>query len=143
MKTNKHQTLLLVSRQKGVRSRDVVEHFGYAPGTARSYLSYLSRQDLLERIGAGYVLTERGRDRLHHFEVAGCADPACPLCQEKPGHLTCPRCGYQIPKQKARILRERNFFDMIVRHPGVYCSQCWKLIFSETQARLLGIREEV
>ena len=142
MKTNKHQTLLLVNKQRGVRPRDVVQHFGYSPGTARSYLSYLRRQDLVERIGTSYVLTERGQDRLQYFEVAGCADPACPLCQGRTGCLTCPSCGYQMPKQKAKILKERNFF-LVVRHAGVYCPWCLKFISSEAQARLLGIREEV
>ena len=143
MKTNKHQTLLLVNRQSCVHSRDVVQHFGYSPGTARSYLSYLSRQGLLERMGAGYVLTERGQDRLHYFDVAGCADPACPLCQGKTGALTCPRCGYQMTKQEARILKERNFSSLVVRHAGVYCPRCLKPILSEAQARLMGIRAEV
>ena len=142
MKTNKHQTLLLVDKQRGVRSRDVVQHFGYSPGTARSYLSYLRRQGLLERMGAGYVLTDRGQNRLQHFEVAGCGDPACPLCQGKTGSLTCPRCGYQMPKQDAEILKERHFV-LAVRHAGVYCPRCLKLIFNEAQARLLGIRAEV
>lgn len=142
MKTNKHQTLLLVNKQRGVRPRDVVQHFRYSPGTARSYLSYLRRQGLLERIGRSYVLTERGQDRLQYFEVAGCADPACPLCHAKTGCLTCPRCGYQMPKQKAAILKERDFI-LIVRHTGVYCPLCLKLMFSEAQARLLGIQAEV
>ncbi len=142
MKTNKHQTILLVSKQRGVRPRDVVQHFGYSPGTARSYLSYLGRQGLVERIGASYVLTERGQDRLQYFEVAGCADPACPLCQGKAGYLTCPSCGYQMPKQKAKIRKEKDFF-FVIRHAGVYCPWCLKLIFSEAQARLLGIREEM
>ena len=142
MKTNKHQTLLLVNKQKGVRSIDVVQHFGYSPGTARSYLSYLGRQGLLERLGGGYVLTERGQDRLQYFEVAGCADPSCPLCQGKTGFFTCPRCEYEMPKYKAKILKEWDFL-LGVRHPGVYCPQCLKLIFSEAQAQLLGIREEV
>ncbi len=141
MKTNKHQTLLLVRKHGGVGSREVVMHFGYSPGTARSYLSYLGRQGLLERMGAGYALTEKGQDRLQYFDVAGCADPACPLCQGKTGYLTCPSCGYQIPKQKARILKERDFL-LVVRHAGVYCPWCWKLIFGETQARLLGILDE-
>ena len=142
MKTNKHQTLLLVNKQRGVHSRDLVQHFGYAPGTARSYLSYLGRQGLLERLGASHVLTERGQNRLQYFEVAGCADPACPLCKGKAGYLTCPRCGYQMPKREAEILKERDFF-FVVRHAGVYCPECWKLIFSEAQARLLEIRVEV
>lgn len=142
MKTNKHQTLLLVRKQGGVRSRDVVDHFGYSSGTARSYLSYLGRQGLLERLRAGYTLTEKGLDRLQYFDAAGCADPACPLCQGKAGSLTCPSCGYQIQWRKAKILKELDFLFMI-RHAGVYCPSCWKLIFSATQARLLGIREEV
>jgi hypothetical protein len=46
-----------------------------------------------------------------------------------------------MPKQKAKILRERDFF-FVVRHAGVYCPECWKLIFSEAQASLLGIPVE-
>lgn len=142
MKTNKHQTLLLVRKKGGVCSRDVVEHFGYSSGTARSYLSYLGRQGLLERNGAGYALTDKGEVRLQYFDAAGCTDPTCPLCEGKAGFLTCPSCGCQMPWRKARIVKEQDFL-FIIRHAGVYCSCCWKLIFSETQGRLLGIREEV
>jgi hypothetical protein len=31
---------------------------------------------------------------------------------------------------------------LAVRHKGVYCPRCLKLMLSEPQARLLGIREE-
>jgi DeoR/GlpR family transcriptional regulator of sugar metabolism len=141
MKTNKHQTLLLVSNQRVVHSRDLVQHFGYSPGTARSYLSYLGRQGLLERMGASYGLTQKGQDRLHFFDVSGCADAACPLCQKKKGYLTCHSCGYQMAKRTARILKEKDFF-FVVRHPGVYCDGCFKLIFNEAHARLLGIPAE-
>ena len=141
MKTNKHRTLLLVNRQRGVCARDVMSQFGYSAGTARSYLSHLRRQGLLERMGASYVLSERGQTRLQYFEVAGCANPACPLCQGKAGYLTCSRCGYQMPKHKAKILKEQDFF-FVVRHAGVYCPRCFGLIFTEAQARLLGIRAE-
>ncbi len=141
MKTNKHQTLLLVKEQLGVHSRDLVQHFAYSPGTARSYLSYLGRQGLLERTGAGYGLTEKGQNRLNYFDVFGCADSACPPCQGKTGYLTCPSCEHRIPKRKARILKEADYL-FVVRHAGVYCEECMKLIFNETQARLLGIREE-
>jgi hypothetical protein len=141
MKTNKHQTLLLVRKKGGVRSRDVVDHFGYSSGTARSYLSHLGRQGLLARMGAGYALTEKGHGRLNYFDAAGCADPVCPLCQQKAGHQNCSNCGHQMPWREARIIRKRDFI-FLVRHAGVYCPWCWKLIFSETQARLLGIREE-
>ena len=141
MKTNKHRTLLLVQKQKSVHSRDIVTHFGYSPGTARSYLSHLGRQGLLERMGASYGLTQRGRDRLHYFEVTGCPDITCPLCEGKTGYLTCPWCGHRMPRQEAKILRELNYV-FVVRHTGVYCPSCLRLIFSEPQARLLGIREE-
>ena len=124
-----------------MHSRDLVEHFDYSPGTARSYLSYIGKQGLLERMGAGYRLSEKGQERLHYFEVFGCADIECPLCQGKLGYLTCPHCGYQIAKHKATILKERDFIFM-VRHAGVYCSQCLKLIFNEAQAQLLGIKPE-
>jgi hypothetical protein len=141
MKTNKHQTLLLVSKQRGVGSRDIVTQFGYSRGTARSYLSHLGRQGLLERIGINYALTEKGRDRLQYFEVSGCPDVRCPLCKGKSGYLTCPGCGYQIPKREARIRKEKDYF-LAVRHSGVYCPRCLKLVFSEAQAGLLGIRGE-
>ena len=79
MKTNKHQTLLLVKKQRGVHSRDIVKHFGYSPGTARFYLSYLGRQSLLERTGARYGLTARGEDRLHYFRSHGMPRVCCDL----------------------------------------------------------------
>jgi hypothetical protein len=141
MKTNKHQTLLLVSRQRGVHSRDIVKHFGYSPGTARSYLSHLGRQGLLEPTAAHYGLTEKGRNRLRYFEVSGCPDVSCPLCKGKSGYLTCPSCGYQMPRRNARIRKEKDYF-LAVRHSGAYCPGCLKLMFSEAQARLLEIREE-
>ena len=121
--------------------RDIVKHFGYSPGTARSYLSYLGRQNLLERVGTNYGLTQRGHDRLNYFEVSGCPDVGCPLCKGKTGYLTCPSCGYQMPKKQAKILQKQDFL-FVVRHAGVYCSRCMKLMFNEAQARLLGIREE-
>ena len=141
VKTNKHQTLLLVKKQKSVQAGDLVRNFAYSPGTARSYLSYLGRQGLLERIGAGHGLTERGQDRLLHFDVFGCADPACPLCQGKSGYVTCPSCGSQMPKQEVKIRKEMDLF-FAVRHAGVYCDSCLKPLFNESQARLLGIRME-
>lgn len=141
MKTNKHKTLLLVEKKGAVRARALVQHFDYSPGTARSYLSYLRRQDLLQRMGVGYVLTQKGQQRLHFFEVTGCRDPACPLCEGKAGYLTCPRCGYQMPKKQARIRKERDFL-FVIRHPGVYCPLCLKLVLSREHAELLGIPEE-
>jgi hypothetical protein len=141
MKTNKHQTLLLVKKLKGVHSRDIVRYFAYSLGTARSYLSHLGSQGLLERIGANYGLSARGEDRLQYFEVTGCPDVRCPLCQGKTGSLTCPGCSHQVPKREARLSQEKDYF-LAVRHKGVYCPRCMKLILSAPQARLLGIREE-
>lgn len=141
MKTNKHHTLLLVRQQKTIHLRDLAKQVGYTPGTARSYLSYLKRQGLLERMGASYVLTEKGENRVQHFEVSGCSDPACPLCQGKAGYLTCPHCGHRMAKREAGIRKERDFL-LAIRHPGVYCDSCWRLILNPGQARLLGIREE-
>ena len=71
MKTNKHQTLLLVKTKQAVRAKDLMTSFGYAGPTARSHLSHLKRQDLVERISAGHVLTEKGRTRLQFFDVGG------------------------------------------------------------------------
>jgi hypothetical protein len=138
MKTNKHQTLVLVQKKSGVHARDLVVQFGYSPGTARSYLSYLGRQDLLQRLGAGYALTEKGLERLRYFEVTGCADPGCPLCQGKTGFFSCARCDYRVPKKAARILPERDFL-VAFRHAGVYCPRCLKLILTDAQAQLFGI----
>jgi hypothetical protein len=138
MKTNKHRTLLLVKKQSGVHSQDIVRHFGYSPGTARSYLSHLGRQGLLERSGSGYSLTQKGQDRLLHFDAFGCADAGCPLCQGKAGYLTCPKCNHRVSKREVRI-RKKMDLVFAVRHPGVYCNQCDWPIFNEAQARLLGI----
>jgi DeoR-like helix-turn-helix domain len=138
MKTNKHQTLLLVRTNGHVEAKDLVRQFGYSPGTARSYLSYLKRQDLLARTGQGHVFTERGWDRLQYFNVAGCGHPACPLCDKKAGYFTCSRCGYQLPTKEAQILPERDFLQ-VYRHAGVYCPRCLKLLFTEPQAQLLKI----
>jgi hypothetical protein len=96
---------------------------------------------LLERTGAGYGLTEKGEGRLHFFEVSGCNDPACPLCEGKDGYLSCPRCGHQITKRSARILKKKDLL-LVVRHAGVYCKLCLGLILNEAQARLMGIQEE-
>ena len=141
MKTNKHQTLLLVKAKQAVRAKDLVHAFGYSAPTARSYLSHLKRQELLERISAGHVLTEKGRARLQFFDVSGCADAACPSCQRKSGFITCPRCAYQISNTQARILPKLDFLA-VVRHAGVYCPRCWKSLLGEAQARLMGISEE-
>ena len=141
MKTNKHHTLRLVQQQGTVRARDLVQQFEYSPATARSYLSYLSRQDLLARASAGHTLTIKGVERLRHFDVAGCSHLDCPLCEGKTGSYTCPRCGAQMSAKEARILPEQDFL-LVVRHAGVYCPWCLKLIFPESQALLLGIPKE-
>ena len=141
MKTNKHQTLLLVKAKQAVRAKDLVHAFGYSAPTARSYLSHLKRQDLLERLSAGHVLTETGRNRLQFFDVSGCTDVACPSCQRKSGFITCPRCAYQMPNMQARVLPTQEFLVM-VRHSGVYCPRCWKSLLNEAQAHLMGIPKE-
>ena len=142
MKTNKHQTLSFIKNNEPVRARDIVNQFGYSSGTARSYLSYLRRHGLLERTGTGYVLTDKGKERLEYFEAMGCSGFDCALCHwKKTGYLTCPRCGYEMPKEKARILLEADFL-LAVRHAGVYCPLCQKLILTETQAKLIGIKGE-
>jgi len=141
MKTNKHQTLLLVKAKQAVRAKELVQAFGSSAPTARSYLSHLKRQELLERISAGHALTEKGQTRLQFFDVSGCTDAACPLCQHKTGALTCPRCAYQISNRHARILPTQDFL-VVVRHAGVYCPRCWKPLLSEAQALLMGIPKE-
>jgi hypothetical protein len=142
MKTNKHQTLLLVKSKGGARSHDIVKQFDYSRGTARSYLSHLARQGLLERSTTGYVLTVKGKDRLQFFEVTGCGNSDCPLCQsKKSGYFICPRCEHQLPKDEAHISPEWDFI-LGVRHAGVYCPICEKLIFTEEKAKLIGIKEK-
>lgn len=141
-KTNKHQMLLFVERNEKIRARDVVNQFDYSPGTARSYLSYLTRQGLLECTPLGHILSEKGRTRLGYFEAMGCSGLDCPLCKDmKAGHYTCTRCGYELPKGKAMILPEWDFI-LGVRHSGVYCPLCKKQIFTEKQALLIGIHKE-
>ena len=141
MKTNKHKTLLLIRKQEAVHSRDLVAHFDYSPATARSYLSYLGGQGLLERVGAGHCLSERGRERLDHFNAFGCSDVACPLCEGKIGSLTSPHCNHRMSAGKVRIRKKKDFL-LVVRHPGVCCDGCLKLIYNPAQAELLGIKWE-
>jgi hypothetical protein len=140
-KTNKHRTLLLAKKTQPLHARHLVLHFNYAPGTARSYISHLGRQGLLERVRGGYALTNRGHDRIRYFDIFGCGRPGCPFCKGKSGHLTCPHCGDRISKQGARICKEKNFV-LLVRRAGVYCDGCSALIVDETQAHKLGIQCE-
>ncbi len=142
MKTNKHQTLLLAKNDEAIRARDIVTQFGYSSGTARSYLSYLARHGLLERTVTGYVLTEKGKERLEYFEASGCGSFDCPLCiEKKTNHYICPECGYELPKKEAKIQPEKDYL-VVVRHAGVFCPECKELIFDEAQAHLLGIPKE-
>jgi predicted methyltransferase len=138
MKTNKHKTLLLAKKTEPLHARHIVLHFHYSPGTARSYLSRLRRQGLLEQVRGGCRLTPKGRDRLRYFDIFGCARPGCPLCKGKSGYLTCPQCGDRMSKQSARIWKERDYV-LVVRHAGVYCQCCSKLILTETEALQQGI----
>jgi hypothetical protein len=141
MKTNKHKTLLLAKNQETITSRDLTREYEYSPGTARSYLSHLGRQGLLERVNGKYALTEKGHGRLHFFDVFGCTRPGCPFCIGKSGYLTCPHCGYRNSKQMARIRKEKDFI-LVIRHAGVYCDGCSGLVLDEIQARRLGILGE-
>lgn len=141
MKTNKHKTLQLIQKQGIAHSRDLVRHFGYSPGTARSYLSHLGRQGLLEQAAGGHELTAKGKARVRYFDIFGCRGIVCPLCKGKTGYVTCPSCGHRISKKDAKISKEKDFF-LILRHAGVYCDQCSTLIVDEIQAQLLGIARE-
>jgi hypothetical protein len=134
MKTTKHRTLLLVKGKGAVRAKDLVQEFDYSPATARSYLSYLTKQDLLGRLLSGHVLTKKGEDRLHFFEIMGCPNPDCSRCEGKAGYLTCPTCGHRIPRKKARISKgwDTPFFRW---KAGVHCSFCGGLILSTEQAQ--------
>jgi len=141
MKTNKHKTLLLARETRPLHARHLGLHFNYAPGTARSYLSHLGRQGLLERIRGGYGLTKKGHDRIMYFDIFGCGRPGCPFCKGKSGYLTCPDCGNRMSKQGARISNKKDFL-LLVRHPGVYCDACSAQVLDETRARQLGIQCE-
>ena len=141
VKTNKHKTLQLIRKQGTTHSKDLVRQFGYSPGTARSYLSHLGRQGLLERTSGGYGLSAKGMIRVRYFDVFGCAGIACPLCKGKAGFLSCPSCGHRISKKDAKISKERDFL-LVLRHAGVYCDRCATLIVDEAQAQLLGIARE-
>jgi hypothetical protein len=141
MKTNKHKTLLLAAKNGSIVSGDLVRHFNYAPGTARSYLSHLGRQGLLERVEGRYWLADKGKQRVRYFAIFGCANHACPLCRGKTGFLTCPKCAYRMPRQKAKIRKEKDFF-FVLRHAGVYCEECSALILDEAHAKKLGITTE-
>ena len=145
MKTNKHQTLFFIHKRGAVRAHDLVRQFDYSPGTSRSYLSYLMRQNLLERTFQGHALTDNGKNRLQFFEAMGCSHPGCLLCgTKKSEHLTCPSCRWQLPKKKARI--GSTWSPPFYRwENAVYCPNpfisCYERILTEKQAQLMGIPE--
>jgi hypothetical protein len=132
---------MLFQRRGTSHSRNLVSEFQYSPGTARSYLSHLARQGLLEKVFGGYQLTSKGRARTRYFDTFGCGGIGCPLCKGRVGYLTCPNCGHRISKEEAKISKEKDFV-VVVRHPGVYCGICSTLIVDEARARLLGIAKE-
>ena len=141
MKTNKHQTLLLTQKQGSITGKDLVQAFTYSSATARSYLSYLGRNELLLRGTTGYMLTDKGRARLDFFSANGCGNYPCPLCQEKSQHFICSRCGYELERSAAKILPQRDFL-LVLRPSGVFCPRCLSLLLTETQCKLAGISEE-
>ena len=141
MKTNKHRTLLLAKSQGTITSRDLMRKYEYSPGTARSYLSHLGRQGLLERAYGKYTLTEKGHSRIRYFAVFGCRRPGCLLCMGKLGHLTCPNCEYRIPREQAKIRKQKDYL-LVVRPAGVYCEYCSTMILDKVHAKHLGIPSE-
>jgi predicted methyltransferase len=142
MKTNKHLTLILIKKKEYVRGRDIVNQFDYSADTARSYLSYLAKQGIIERGGRGYSITEKGRDRLNYFNVAGCKNFNCPICQnKKAGYITCPNCKDDILIKEARIIAEDKFLWW-TDDAGVYCPECEKLALTEKMALLIGVKKE-
>ncbi len=142
MKTNKHLTLLFIQKKVSVRSKDIVYKFDYTPGTARSYLSRLSRQGLLLRTGMGYIVTGKGLSRLNYFEASGCGNFDCPNCQSKmPGHITCPKCKYHLSIKEAR-LRDEDIYSLLQTDAGVYCPDCDELVLTESKAVSMGIPRE-
>jgi predicted transcriptional regulator len=143
MKTNKHLTLKFIKKKESVRGGDIADQFDYSPDTARSYLSYLAKQDIIERGGSGYSITDKGTDRLNYFDVAGCKNFDCPICQnKKAGHITCPHCDYDIPIKNARIKPENTVLLFFTDEAGVYCPKCKELALSEKMALLMGIRKD-
>jgi hypothetical protein len=140
MKLTKHRTLVLVQHTGAVRARHLVEAFDYSADGARSYLSHLAGQDLVQRTSAGYVLTPKGADRLAYFGVVGCGQDGCRLCKGKEGVLTCPACGVRLQVKAARVVtRGFPFGD---EGPGVFCPSlfCGRQLLTEAEARQLGIR---
>jgi hypothetical protein len=140
-KTNKHQTLVLAQKQGSIRANDLVQAFTYSPATARSYLSYLGRHDLLVRGNSGYMLSEKGKERLEFFKTNGCGNYPCPVCQANSRSFICPLCGYELDREMARCLPERDFW-IVLRPAGVLCPRCLSLVLTATQAKLVGVTEE-
>jgi hypothetical protein len=141
MKTNKHKTLLLAKKTNPLHARHLVGHFQYAPGTARSYLSHLGRQGLLERTRGGHRLTKKGVNRLRYFAIFGCPRPGCPFCNGKRGFITCPDCGHGASQQEMSISKAKDYV-VALRQAGVYCNLCTAFILDELQAQRLGIKRE-
>jgi len=132
---------LLIKKKGAVSASDLVEQFQYSAATARSYLAYLTRQDLLLPNGPTRALSAKGEERLDFYEKAGCPDPRCPLCHRDSGGVKCRTCGsvYKLSELRIRALWETAFFS---RAPGVYCEVCQAQIMTERQAGMIGVKAE-
>ena len=114
MKTNKHQTLILVHTKGRVQAKDLVQQFGYSPGTARSYLSYLKRQDLLARTGQGHVFTERGGPAFSILTWRGVVILPVRSATRKPGTLPARDVGISYRRRKHAFCLSAIFSSYVV-----------------------------
>ncbi len=71
IRATKIQTLKFIRRKEVVGTSDLVEEFGYSPGTARNKLYRLANKGLLEKVtvdSESYCLTAEAHRRLEYHE---------------------------------------------------------------------------
>jgi len=123
-----------------IYSFNLMQRFNLSDSGARTYLLYIERQGLVERLcNAQYRLTREGLNRLEWFEKYGCTSNDCRECKDKfKGEaITCDYCNNLSMFEDLRIEKE----GLLIRpKPGVYCSHCENYLMSVKMAEKRKIK---
>ena len=137
MPGNKHQALSQAIRQGELSTDDIVKNFGWDNATARSYLSKLGRQGLLDWGPYGWKPTEKGKNRLTFFDRLRCPREDCPLCKGREAGYKCRHCGHVLSEEDAGFTpRKKGGIPSLFRFSregGVFCPRCRGRILTQSE----------
>ena len=119
---------------------NLMQRFDLSDSGARTYLLYIERQGLVERLcNRQYRLTREGLNRLEWFDKYGCTSDDCPECTNKfKGEaITCEYCNHLLLFENLRIEKKA----LLVRpKPGIYCPECGNYLMSVKMAERRKIK---